>query len=175
MSLSDPALEVCAEPDPCSFTFDDRQWRVRGLETRRSDLRLRVNLLVTRQGLSHVDTLDLYSARQRRMFLQEAAAELCVEEAVLKGDLGRLLCRLEEHQETLRQQMLSTHELDVPEMTDAERREALELLEDPQLIPRVLADYEACGLVGEEVNKLVCYLACTSRLLPQPLSVLIQQ
>ncbi|MHB8974853.1 MAG: helix-turn-helix transcriptional regulator [Pirellulaceae bacterium] len=30
------------------------------------------------------------------------------------------------------------------------------------------------GLVGEETNKLVCYLACVSRLLPQPLSVLIQ-
>ena len=174
MSLSDPALEVCAEPDPWSFPFDDRQWRVRGLETRRSDLRLRVNLLVTRQGLSHVDTLDLYSARQRYAFLKQAAAELCVEEAVLKGDLGRLLCRLEEHEETLRQRMLSTHEVDVPEMSDAERREALDLLEDPRLIPRVLADYEACGLVGEEVNKLVCYLACTSRLLPQPLSVLIQ-
>ena len=79
---------------------------MRGLETRRSDLRLRVNLLVTRQGLSHVDTLDLYSARQRRMFVQEAADELCVDEAVLKGDLGRLLCRLEEHQAQLRQQML---------------------------------------------------------------------
>ena len=97
---------------------------MRGLETRQSDLRLRVNLLVTRQGLSHVDTLDLYSARQRRMFVREAAGELCVEEAVLKGDLGRLLCRLEERQEALRQRTLSTHELDVPEMTEAERREA---------------------------------------------------
>ena len=174
MSLCDATLHVRAEPDPWSFPFDDRQWRVRGLETRQSGLRLRVNLLVTRQGLSHVDTLDLYSARQRYAFLQQAAAELCVEEAVLKGDLGRLLCRLEEHEETLRQRTLSTHELEVPEMTDAERREALDLLEDPRLIPRVLADYEACGLVGEDVNKLVCYLACTSRLLPRPLAVLIR-
>jgi hypothetical protein len=102
MSLCDPALQVRAEPDPWSFTCDDRQWRVRGLETRRSDLRLRVNLLVTRQGLSHVDTLDLYSARQRRMFVQEAAAELYVDEAVLKGDLGRVLWQLEEHQQAQR-------------------------------------------------------------------------
>ena len=29
-------------------------------------------------------------------------------------------------------------------------------------------------MVGEETNKLVCYLACVSRLLPQPLSVLVQ-
>ena len=91
------------QPDPCSFTCDDRQWRVRGLETQLCGLRLRVNLLVMRQGLSHVDTLDLYSARQRRMFLQEAAAELYVEETVLKGDLGRVLWQLEEHQEQLQQ------------------------------------------------------------------------
>ena len=30
------------------------------------------------------------------------------------------------------------------------------------------------NLLGEETNKLVCYLACVSRLLPRPLSVLIQ-
>ena len=28
--------------------------------------------------------------------------------------------------------------------------------------------------MGEETNKLVCYLACVSRLLPRPLAVLIQ-
>ena len=39
---------------------------------------------------------------------------------------------------------------------------------------RILEDYEACGLVGERVNKLMCYLACTSRLLPRPLAVLVQ-
>ena len=59
-------------------------------------------------------------------------------------------------------------------MTERERDEALELLQDPQLLERILADYDACGLVGEETNKLVCYLACVSRHLPRPLSVLVQ-
>lgn len=59
-------------------------------------------------------------------------------------------------------------------MTEHERTAALELLQDPQLLTRIAADYAACGLVGEETNKLVCYLAGVSRLLPRPLSVLIQ-
>lgn len=59
-------------------------------------------------------------------------------------------------------------------MTEHERAAALELLQDPQLLARIAADYVACGLVGEETNKLVCYLAGVSRLLPRPLSVLIQ-
>ena len=99
MTVSDAALSVRAEHDALTFSFDDRQWRVRGLETQHSGLRLRVNLLVARQDLSHVDTLDLYTARQRYAFLKQAAAELYVDEAVLKRDLGRVLWQLEEHQE----------------------------------------------------------------------------
>jgi hypothetical protein len=53
MSLCDATLHLRAEADPRGFTCDDRQWRVRGLETRRSDLRLRVNLLVTRCAHQH--------------------------------------------------------------------------------------------------------------------------
>jgi hypothetical protein len=41
-------------------------------------------------------------------------------------------------------------------------------------VERILADYNTCGLVGEETNKLICYLACVSRYLPQPLAVLLQ-
>ena len=49
--------------DQLTFTFDDRHWRVRGLEKQLSCERLKVNLLVSRRELVHVDTLDLYAAR----------------------------------------------------------------------------------------------------------------
>jgi hypothetical protein len=147
---------------------------VRGLEKQLSCERLKVNLLVSRRELVHIDTLDLYAARLRRAFLEEAAAELFVEEATLKQDLGHVLLDLELRQDTLIRQRVARQVEPDPVLTEAERTAALELLQDPQLIARILADYAACGLVGEETNKLVCYLACVSRLLPQPLSVLIQ-
>ena len=84
-----------------TYTFDDRHWRVRGLEKQLSCERLRVNLLVSRRELVHVDTLDLYAARARRAFLQEAAAELFVEEATLKQDLGHIFLDLELRQDAL--------------------------------------------------------------------------
>jgi hypothetical protein len=56
----------------------------------------------------------------------------------------------------------------------AERERAFELLRAPNLIERIVADLEACGLVGERVNKLVAYLAATSRKLDSPLAVLVQ-
>lgn len=157
-----------------TFTYDDRHWRVRGLEKQLSCERLKVNLLVERRELVHVDTLDLYAARLRKMFVKEAAAELFVEEATIKQDLGRVLCELESQQEALIRAQLLRHTPEAPRMSEAQRHDALELLHDPQLVERILADYQRCGLVGEETNKLICYLACTSRHLPRPLSVLIQ-
>ena len=43
----------------------------------------------------------------------------------------------------------------------------MELLRDPRLLDRVLEDFERCGVVGEETNKQVSYLAAVSRLLEE--------
>lgn len=61
-----------------------------------------------------------------------------------------------------------------PELSDEEREAAMALLRDPRLLDRILEDFERCGVVGETTNKLVGYLAATSRLLDEPLAVVIQ-
>ncbi|MFQ5557937.1 MAG: DNA primase, partial [Acidimicrobiales bacterium] len=48
------------------------------------------------------------------------------------------------------------------------------LLTCENLFERVLADFDACGLVGERTGKLVGYLAATSRLSERPLGLMIQ-
>jgi len=160
--------------DTRTFTLEDRQWRVRGLRRQRGGQRLRASVMVTRGERVHLDTLDLYSARSRRAFVTEAAVELALDPATVKHDLGQVLLAVEEAQDALEREALERQHPTVPEMTDTQRHEALAFLKDPRLLERILEDYEACGLVGEETNKLVCYLACVSRLLPRPLSVLIQ-
>ncbi len=62
----------------------------------------------------------------------------------------------------------------VPEMPAAERDAALSLLRDRHLLDRILADFARTGIVGEETNKLVGYLAAVSRKLDEPLAVKIQ-
>ncbi|MGH7856917.1 MAG: toprim domain-containing protein, partial [Candidatus Binatia bacterium] len=87
---------VAERGDEVVMPLGDRRWRVRGIAKNTSFDALRVNVLVARDGHGfHVDTLDLYSARHRRAFLAEAAAELGLEERVVKRDLGQLLLRLE--------------------------------------------------------------------------------
>jgi DNA primase len=50
----------------------------------------------------------------------------------------------------------------------------MQLLEDPNLAQRILADFTACGVVGEETNKLMGYIAAVSRKLDRPLAIIVQ-
>ena len=121
-----------------------------------------MNLLASRGDGFHVDTLDLYSARQRAVFMKQAAIEMAVKEEVVKRDLRRVLLKLEELQD---QQIRKTLEPKQAEIAIAEedRAAALDLLKDPHLLDRILADFERCGVVGEETNKLAGYIAAVSR------------
>ena len=56
-------------------------------------------------------------------------------------------------------------------MTPEEKEAALRLLRDPNLLDRIVADFD---VVGETTNKLVGYLAAVSRKLDQPLAIIIQ-
>ncbi|MES2129289.1 MAG: hypothetical protein V4463_18630, partial [Pseudomonadota bacterium] len=133
----------------------------------------KVNLLVSRDERFHVDTFDLYQAKARSAFIKQAGIELGEAEDVLKHDLGRVLLKLEELQTANLQAALKKEDAG-PVLTDAEQAAALELLQSPELLARILADFDACGVVGEETNKLVGYLAAVSRQLDKPLAVLIQ-
>jgi len=150
-----------------------RRWRVRGLERNTSFERLRVNLLVAADDLFHVDSLDFYSARQRGLFLKQAAIELEVKQDVLAKELGRVLLKLEEIQEERIRKALEP-EAKGTELSEDDRRDALALLRDPRLLDRVAGDLATCGLVGEDTNKLTAYLATVSRKLAKPLAVMVQ-
>jgi DNA primase catalytic core len=180
-----------ADPQPqgderqVHLTFGERRYRVRGLPTQLTEA-LKVNVLVRLVAESadaacaapegaalHVDTLDLYQAKQRQVFAKCAAGELRVEERILQRDLGRLLLKLEQVIEE-RAKAAESPVAAPAAMTSAQTAEALAFLRDEHLIERIIADVERVGLVGEPHNALVAYLACVSRKLAAPLAVLIQ-
>jgi DNA primase len=154
---------------------DARRWRVRGLPKNLAVGVLKVNVMVSADdGRFHVDTLDLYAARARAGFVQQASSELGLSESVLKTDLGRVLLRLEALQDEAIREALEPKAPAVPTMTEGRQAEALALLKAPDLMARIVEDFNACGVVGERTNKLVGYLAAVSRLLDRPLAVVIQ-
>ncbi len=174
-----PAHEA-AVPDPeghqLTIERGDRRWRVRGLDRLTSHASLRVNLMVAKGEAAsfHVDVIELYSARQRRSFLSAAASELNVEERVLKKDMGAVLLRLEALVDDRLRQDLAPGSRPEPEIDEPSRQAAFAFLRRSDLFDQILADFEALGVVGEQSNKLVAYLAATSRKLDHPLAVLIQ-
>jgi len=153
--------------------IEHRRWRVQALERNTRPGSMRISLMVTdtRTRAMHVDTLDLYHARSRRAFLAAAVEETALSDTTLKADLGRLLLRLEQHQH---EQRKTPEKTSIPEMTESERSEAINLLQNENLLDRILDDFEACGIVGEQSGKLAGYLAATSRLLDKPLGLVIQ-
>ena len=156
-------------------TVGDRSYRVRGLAKNLSPEALRVNLLARRGEAVHVDTLDLYVARARSLFVAQAAKELGISEEIIKRDIGAVILGLESLvTEQIAATLAPPPSDSTPAMTDVERAAALDLLRDPQLLDRILADFTQAGVVGEETNKLVGYLAAVSRQLPEPLAVIIQ-
>ena len=173
--LSPAAADVPAEVREHEVVIElgERRWRVRGLERNTSYERLKVNLLLANGDLFHIDSLDLYSSRQRGLFLKQAAVELEVKREILAKELGRVLLKLEEIQEERIRKALEPEEKG-KELTEEERAEALELLRDPRLLDRVADDLAACGLVGEHTNKITAYLATVSRKLAKPLAVMVQ-
>ncbi len=173
--LPQPAIEVKAEvkDNVILMCFSNRRYRIRGLEHNTVSNHLKVNILVNREAALHVDTFDLYSARHRDNFCKQSSIELGVGEDVFKKDLSQVLLKLELLQDKNLSQVLTPNAQE-NELTPLERAEAMHFLTSPNLKHRILEDFQRCGIVGEKNNSLIAYFACVSRLLPNPIAVMIQ-
>jgi DNA primase len=175
-------IAVSEDEDELLMTAGERRWRARGLLAAQGDQQLRVLLWLCcggeggeADGRFHADTLDLYSAKQRAQFVHQGAQETGLEEATLRRDLGRVLLAIEAQvAERRRRDQAAPTVDDVAALSPEEREQALALLRSPDLLEQVAQAYVAVGVVGEETNALVAYLAATSRLLERPLAVVVQ-
>ena len=174
--VRDVRVEVSGET--VYVTMGERRYRVVDLGKNTAPGVLHVNVMVTSTSTRgetrlHVDRFDLYGARPRSLFAKQAAKELGHKEESIERDLARLILELEDLQREWLEKTLTPPEEKL-EMTAEEKTAALELLRDPHLLERVLEDFEKCGVVGEETNKKISYLAAVSRLLEKPLAIVVQ-
>jgi DNA primase len=167
------ALDAEIAEHEININLAPRHYRIRGLNKNLSYEQLKINLLIQQGEVYHVDTFDLYSAKARAVYIKQAAEELGIPAGEIKADLGKVLLKLEDLQDQQIKGTLAKQDKQ-PVMSDEEVKEALALLKDPVLLDRILQDFNRCGVVGEETNKLVGYLAGVSRKMKKPLAVLIQ-
>ena len=152
-----------------------REYRVGGLEKNNSLEVLKVAVRLRYGEAFHLDSFDMAQDGQRRRFIERAAEETGLEKDLIKRDIGRLLLALEATQaDRINAALEPSHTARPHELSAEDRAEALAFLKSPDLVERIGVAFDACGLVGEDANRLAAYLACTSRKLDKPLAVIIQ-
>jgi DNA primase catalytic core len=152
--------------------MDGREYRVGGLEKTLGSDGLKVALRLKVGDRFHLDSLDLTRDADRRRFVERAAEETGVSADLLKRDVGRLLLALEQAQAELARPAETASP--VVRLSEAERAEAFDWLTAPDLVGRLRAAFHKAGIIGEENNTLLAYLAGVSRLLERPLAIIVQ-
>ena len=148
--------------------YAKRQYQIKGIQ--RGDTQLKATIKVsediTGNAPFELTTIDLYSSRSRHWFAKLCADLFLEPEALIKEDLAKLLQLVEEWQPAKQENAV--------EILPKDKELALSFLQSEDIFAELLADFNTLGVTGEEINKLVGYLAATSRKLADPLSVLIQ-
>lgn len=168
---SEPGAAGIVETSPEGFAVQlgSRRYEIRGLQ--KGPRQLRATVRVERAGRLHVDTLDLYAARWRRQLCRDLCRVFEEPTDVVEADLSKLVTCCEAQASV---EIVATPAADAPVPISTEDRAQAEALgKRPDLIEGILSDFEQCGLVNEHANKLLCYLAMTSRKLDKPLAILI--
>jgi len=163
-----PFFTVKKEGGVHDFDFGDVSYRLAGVkELFVQDLR--VNIRAQCGEETYYDRLDLYSARSRSGYSASLSALFGVESKRIEHDLVAML----EHLEEERDKALFAGAKKQQELTEEEVKLGMEFLTSPDLFDQVVKDMEVLGYVGEELNKKLVYLAASSRVLDDPLSLLI--
>lgn len=120
-------------------------------------------------GLSVRHNLDLYNDTQVEKFVRRVAEKLETGSIGLTKAIADITSQLEEYrlkqldkQETRKEKVLSKEE----------REEAIQFLEQRNLLSKTNEMIGKSGVIGEEINRLLMYLIFTSRKREHPLHII---
>jgi len=143
--------------DAWFLDLDGREYRVAGLEKTVGTDALKIALRLRHGERFHLDQIDLCRDMERRRFIERAAEETGLTADLLKRDLGKLLLAVEQAQTELMKPQGPTSQ--AVTLAPEEREAALHWLREPNLIGRLREAFHLAGIIGEENNTLVAYLA----------------
>ena len=160
--------EITLTPDGFVASYGGRRYELRAIE-RPNAARLRASVKAVHEGRFHIDMVDFYLSRSRRVFIGEAARLFRETAEVVEADVNRLIGQLEAYAQ--KQQSETTGPVVL--LNDAEKAEALKLGRQSGLVDEILRDMERLGMIGEDINKLMGYVVMSSRKMDDPLALLV--
>ena len=161
-------FEVDYKEGKYTFSFKDTTYRVAGVkEVFVSNLR--VNIKAEKESKNYLDNVDLYSARSRNGFTERLATTLDLPSIQIEKEIVQII----EYLESVRDKAL-LEEVETEVILSASDKElGLSFLTNPNMFQEIVDDTETLGYVGESLNKQLIYLAASSRLLDDPISVTV--
>jgi DNA primase len=168
-SLSGPVPPQPPPSDGFVIACGMRQYQIMSLD--KGAHKLKVTIRLEHRGKLHVDTLDFYSSRARKNF----AADICRIFEELPDNIDADFTRIIRECENIQGDPLKAKEPKqaAPLVAGKEKDQAEKFGKSKNLINTILNDFKTCGLIGEEANKLLGYIAMTSRKRNEPLCMLI--
>jgi len=165
-----PDFYVTKENGKYTFEIDQVSYRVLGVkEVFISNLRVNIRSQFGEEVF--LDNVDLYSSRSRTSYAVSLASKFSLEVKKIEKSLMRIVEYLEEQRD--RALAKGEEETSIPSLTEDEKRIGMEFLTSDDLFDQIVSDLDTIGYVGEDLNKLLMYLAATSRKLDDPISILV--
>jgi len=157
-------------PEGFTLAVNGRRYELCAIEKpSAARLKATVKALTDEAGRFHIDTVDFYLSRSRKGFIAESARLFREMPEAIEADVNRITVAMEKHVA----QKLDGAAVPAVAVPDADRLEALRLGRSAGLVDELQRDFGKLGIIGEETNRLLLYLAMTSRKMDDPLAVQI--
>lgn len=141
--------------------------RLDGLDRMRVTLKLQGT---ETESLAVRHNLDLYNDTQVEKLIRKTATKLEIGTSVIEASINELIEALEKYR--LAQLEATNTKPQTRQLTEKEKKEALELLQSENLLTVTNEMIGQSGIIGEETNRLIMYLIFSSRKREQPLHII---
>jgi DNA primase len=143
--------------------------KITGLDRMRVTLKIELKQYSSSLPIRH--SLDLYHTKQVEQFTEKMAGQVCSSTTEAERTISELTTKLEQYRQEKLEHLKPKKE-EKRQLTEREKKEAIQYLKDPKLMTKTLADVVKSGIVGEIQNSLIAYLAYTSRKREKPLHII---
>jgi len=117
-------------------------------------------------------TVDLYNDTQLEKFIRKCAEKLETGTTIIAASLSELTEKLEQYRLEQIKQTTENNKPKIKPLTAAQRTEATNYLQQPNLLEQTKNDIGRSGVVGEENNRLLMYIVYTYRKATTPLHII---
>ena len=153
----------------CEIQINHKTYKFFGID-KANGTKLKATIRLELSDKLHIDTLNFYQSQARSKLVQELCQTFHIPVNIIMEDVNLIIEALENFHYT------NDHTANISsplEISEADRQVAMNFGQRDDLMDAILSDYESLGYVGEQDNKLLCYLTASSRLFSKPLSSMV--